>query len=73
MCYQLSSGGTEHKDNFIQVSLTVEPLGRHGAGKRGWRRRYEASKTLARVMRDIQTLSAVAETEVAFKDYRSLA
>lgn len=25
------------------------------------------------VIRDIQTLSAVAETEVAFKDYRSLA
>lgn len=32
-----------------------------------------AGGLLSGVMRDIQTLSTVAETEVAFKDYRSLA
>lgn len=32
-----------------------------------------AGGLLAEVMQDIQTLSAMAETEVAFKDYRSLA
>jgi hypothetical protein len=58
-----------NKDNFAQVSPWAQRWreGTKGSQKSG------AGGLLAEVMQDIQTLSAMAETEVAFKDYRSLA
>lgn len=59
-----------NRDNSAQVSPWAPAMTRRnekGNQKNG------AGGSLAEVMQDIQTLSAMAETEVAFKDYRSLA
>lgn len=58
-----------NKDNSAQVSLWAR---RWREGTKG-NQKSGAGGLLAEVMQDIQTLSAMAETEVAFKDYRSLA
>lgn len=58
-----------NKDNSAQVSLWAK---RWREGTKG-NQKSGAGGLLAEVMQDIQTLSAMAETEVAFKDYRSLA
>lgn len=58
-----------NKDNSAQVS----PWDRRWREGTKGNQKSGAGGLLAEVMQDIQTLSAMAETEMAFKDYWSLA
>lgn len=66
MYYQLSSRDRARRFHTDESRDEAEE-------QRGWMERSEASRLFTGVMQDIHTLSAVAETEVAFKDYQSLA
>lgn len=58
-----------NKDNSAQVRSWTQWWREGTKGNQ----KSEAGGLPTKVMQDIQTLSAMAETEVAFKDYRSLA
>lgn len=62
----------ETEQGQFHTGESMSPWDDEGAGTKR-EESNEASRLLAGVMRDMQTLSAIAGTEMAFKDYRSLA